>query len=185
MLYLPISGECEFSVNYQKYPVLDELYFNAEKEDGYFRDRCVFDDDIDIEDSMSVTVKYSKGTLLTYSLIAYSPYEGWKMAVNGTKGRLEADEYHSGQRIDEPYKEIKVYNTNGEVVTHSMKKAKGGHGGGDSALLRMLFVGDLPDPLGHCAGSNDGAKSIMVGICANKSIKDKRPYFIKDLLTSL
>jgi len=51
---------------------LKELYFDPEKEDGYYRDQCVFAEDIDIENTMSVTVKYSEGTLLTYSLISYS-----------------------------------------------------------------------------------------------------------------
>jgi len=63
---------CEFVVEYFKDPVLKELYFDPEKEDGYYRDQCVFAEDIDIENTMSVTVKYSEGTLLTYSLISYS-----------------------------------------------------------------------------------------------------------------
>jgi len=46
----------------------------------------------------------------------------------------------------------------------------------------MIFRGNMPDPLNHFAGALDGAKSIMIGICANKSIKEKRPYFINELL---
>lgn len=173
---------CEFAVKYHDNPFMKEFYFNAEKEDGYFRDRCVFADDIDIEDSMSVTVKYSKGTLLTYSLISYSPYEGWKVSINGTGGRLEASEYHSGHKTSEPSNLIFVYNRKGEAVTYDIRKADGGHGGGDERLQRMLFKGDLPDPLNHFAGSSDGVKSIMIGICANKSIKENKPFSIRELL---
>lgn len=178
----PHAGTCEFAVKYHEDPYFKAFYFEAEKEDGYFRDRCVFADDIDIEDSMSVAVKYSKGTLLTYSLITYSPYEGWKVSINGTGGRLEASEYHSGHRAAEPSNIISVYNRRGEVVTYDIRKAEGGHGGGDERLQRMLFKGDLPDPLNHFAGSEDGVKSVMIGICANRSIREKKPFSLKELL---
>ena len=81
---------------------MKEFYFDAEDIDGYYRDRCVFSPDIDIEDTMSVTVKYSKGAILTYSLIAYSPYEGWRIAISGTDGRIEAEEFHSGHYAGGP-----------------------------------------------------------------------------------
>lgn len=173
---------CEFAVDYKSDPFLNDFYFKAESEDGYFRDRCVFADEINIYDSMSVGVKYSKGTLLTYSLIAYSPYEGWKISINGTEGRLEAAEYHSGNRAGEASDHIFIYNKKGEVLTYDIAKARGGHGGGDERIQRMLFKGDLPDPLNHFAGSHDGVKSIMIGICANKSIKAKKPFTLKELI---
>jgi len=40
----------------------------------------------------------------------------------------------------------------------------------------------MPDPLNHFAGSWDGVKSIMIGICANKSIKEKKMYTLKELV---
>ena len=64
-----------------------KLYRDCESVDGYYRDRCVFSDDIDIEDTMSVNVKYFEGALLSYSLIAHSPYEGFKASINGVNGR--------------------------------------------------------------------------------------------------
>lgn len=176
------TGNCEFAVKYDADPFMRDFYFKAEKEDGYFRDRCVFSEQIDIEDSMSVTVKYSGGALLTYSLIAYSPYEGWKVAINGTGGRLEAAEYHSGHKAGETTNSIYVFNRRGEVVTYEINKDEGGHNGGDEKLQRMLFKGDLPDPYNHFAGSYEGAKSIMIGICANKSIKEKASIFVKDFI---
>lgn len=173
---------CEFAVKYHEDPFKKAFYFDAEKEDGYFRDRCVFDEEINIYDSMSVVVKYDKGTLLTYSLIAYSPYEGWKISINGTDGRLEAAEYHSGHKAKDPIYQIQLFNRKGEVVTYDVPKASGGHGGGDERLREMIFRGNLPDPLNHFAGSYDGVKSIMIGICANKSIKEKKMFCVKDLL---
>jgi predicted dehydrogenase len=178
------SKTCKLAVKYHEDPYMQEMYFKAEKEDGYFRDRCVYSKEIDIYDTMSVTVKYSKGTLLTYSLIAYSPYEGWKISITGTEGRLEAAEYHSGHKTKEPFYQIKVFNMKGEEITYDINKSDGGHGGGDERIQRMIFRGDLPDPLGHMAGTYDGVNSVMIGICANKSIKEKKPYYIKELVNS-
>jgi predicted dehydrogenase len=77
------KNSCEFYWDITANDFTRKFYYEAEKEDGYFRDRCVFADDIDIYDTMSVNVKYDQGALLSYSLIAHSPYEGWRAAING------------------------------------------------------------------------------------------------------
>ena len=46
----------------------------------------------------------------------------------------------------------------------------------------MLFLDNIPDPLGHTAGTSDGAYSILVGVAANKSIKEGNVISIEDLL---
>ncbi len=172
------TGTCEFAFDPMEDPLLEELYFKTEEEDGYFRDRCVFAEEINIEDTMSVTVKYSGGTILTYSLIAYSPYEGWRMEINGTRGRLEAFCDYG----DIKGEHLKLFKNNGEVVTYKIKKPEGTHGGGDIRLRRMLFKGDLEDPLGQFADSVAGAKSMMVGVGANKSIREGKRVKISELL---
>lgn len=159
-----------------------QLYLDTEKTDKYFRDRCVFADEINIYDTMSVNVKYSGGAFLSYSLTAHSPYEGWKASLNGTKGRMEIAEYHSGQEVTEPLSYIDLYNRKGEKVEYAVPKATGGHGGGDKRLQEMLFRGGIPDPLKHQAGSYAGATSILTGIAANESIKNGELIRIKDLV---
>lgn len=171
---------CEFTVKYYEDVFQNDFYFKAEKEDGYFRDRCVFADEIDIYDSMSVLVKYNKGTLLNYSLTAFSPYEGWKIAFNGTEGRLEAEEYQSGHKANEPVNHIRIFNRKGEAATYNVPKKTGGHGGGDERLLEMIFRGGMADPLSQFAGSYEGVKSVMIGACANKSIIEKKMLYIKE-----
>jgi predicted dehydrogenase len=153
------------------------LYLDAEGVDGYYRDRCVFSPEIDIEDSMSVNVRYTGGALLNYSLVAHSPYEGWKMTISGTGGRLEAEEYYR-----DPFDTIRYWDRKGNWLTYEIARATGGHGGGDARLLRMLFVGDLPDPLGLMAGSRAGAMSILTGVAANKSIATGKPIRVASLL---
>jgi len=176
------KNTCEFYWDIHTDQRKKRLYLNTEGVDGYFRDRCVFADDIDIYDTMSVNVQYEKGALLTYSLIAHSPYEGWKASISGTKGRLEVEDTSSGIDAAESVQHIKLFNRKGEKTILNMKKLTDGHGGGDERLRRMLFVGDVEDPLGQQADSKAGSMSILIGIAANIAINEKRAVLIKDLL---
>ena len=45
--------------------------------------------EISIEDTMNVIAKYAGGATLSYSLNAFNAWEGYTVAFNGTKGRLE------------------------------------------------------------------------------------------------
>ena len=49
----------------------------------------VFSHGISIEDTMGVLVKYKSGAIMTYSLNAYMPWEGYRVCFNGTEGRIE------------------------------------------------------------------------------------------------
>lgn len=174
---------CQFYVNYAAAPEMQAIYFNVETYDGYYRDRCVFADEIDIEDTMSLTARYRSGILLSYSLVAHSPYEGWRAALNGTGGRMELEEFHSGARAAEPSQQIRIFNRRNELIVYDIPKATGGHGGGDEQLLRRLFTTEpIPDPLGFMADSRAGAMSILVGVAANRSIASGQPVAITDLL---
>ena len=174
---------CEFYVDFRARPDFQGLYFGAEHADGYHRDGCVFSDEIDIEDTMSATVRYNRNTLLTYSLIAHSPYEGWSASLSGTNGRMEVQEFHSGHSAKDPSNVVKVFNRKGEIVSYDILKAAGMHGGGDQRLLERLFSGRSdPDPLGHMADSRAGAMSCLIGIAANKSIATGEAVKIGSLL---
>lgn len=177
----PHAAECEF---YYKLSEFEERFYVAnESYDGYMKDNCVYAEDIDIYDTMGVNVQYDKGTILTYSLNATSPYEGWHVVFNGSKGRLEVDFYEDG--IDAQSSEIdhiRFYDLDNNVTDYRITKATGGHGGGDERLHKMLFRDNVPDPLGHTAGTEAGANSILIGVAANKSIKEEKVIYIADLL---
>ncbi len=70
---------------------LRRMFLEAEEADGYLRDRDVFGPGITIEDNLGVVVGYRGGPTLTYSLNAHSPWEGYRVAVNGTRGRIELE----------------------------------------------------------------------------------------------
>ncbi|MBO9609434.1 MAG: Gfo/Idh/MocA family oxidoreductase [Paenibacillaceae bacterium] len=175
---------CAFYYDVAADTFTQSFYLGAERHDGYYRDQCVFGDNIDIYDTMSVAVKYGRGALLTYSLNAYSPYEGWRATFVGSKGRLEAGETYSGPGSADPTDEIRLYNHRGELSTLRMAKSSGEHGGGDRRLRRMLFAQDVPDVLGQQAGSRAGAMSLLIGAAANQSILELRPVRIDELLSA-
>jgi predicted dehydrogenase len=175
---------CEFYLDINK-GNLKEVYLENEDVDAYYRDKCVFSEEIDIEDSMSVNVKFSGGALMSYSLTAHSPYEGFRLAINGSEGRLEAEYFHGsvGPFAGENINRLRVYNRRQEEITIKAQVIGGAHGGGDERLLEMLIRGGLSDPLGQQASSWDGAMSVIIGVAANKSIKEGKTISVKDLVT--
>ena len=170
------------------------LYLEAEKYDGYVRDRNVFGDNITIEDTMSVLVRYRTGVVLNYSLNAYLPREGFQIAFNGTKGRMEYSEIHSTllpdetrhSRREESGKRLVVRPLFRAPYEVEIAKAEGGHGGGDPLLQSQIFGPDAtPDPLGRDAGHGQGAASILIGIAANRSFETGQPVSISEICPAL
>ncbi|MDF2723923.1 MAG: oxidoreductase domain protein [Paenibacillus sp.] len=174
---------CEYYFDITRGSFNNDYFYRSEAEDGYIRDRCVFGDDIDIYDTMSVHVRYRKGAILNYSLVAHSPYKNWTATFNGTEGRLEAGEYYTGSRANEPMQQIHIYNRKGEKIVSEAKKADGSHGGSDDRIRRMFVEEGGADPLEQSADSWAGAVSLLVGAAANLSIKEQRKVLIRELLT--
>lgn len=181
----PYTDKCEFYCPVPEDGVRARLFTANEDVDGYNKDACVFAEDIDIYDTMSAQVMYKKGTILNYTLNAHAAYEGWRMSINGTKGRLEAEYPETGPLSRGNSFFIKFFDLEGNVITKEIPKGSGGHGGGDNKLLRDIFIGDREDVLGHKAGTRDGAFSILVGASANVSIKENRAVNIKEKVPSL
>ena len=160
--------------------LLRALYVEAEAQDGYWRDGCVFAEEIDIWDTMSVDVRYRGGALLSYALNVYSPYEGWRATLIGTAGRLEVGEALSGLSAQTPHQTISVFNLRGEQVVYTVPKVAGGHGGSDARLQAELFGGRRrDDPLQQMANARAGARSVLIGAAANQSIRSGQPVAIE------
>jgi predicted dehydrogenase len=173
------------------------LYMAAEEESGYIRDRNVFRDDIDIEDTMGVLVRYRNGVLLNYSLVAYSPIEGYRVTFTGDRGRLEYTEIHqthiiSGQSDTELAKEQSLaggHQMHMRVIPHFEKgydveipTVEGSHGGADPQLQASIYSPDAPeDHLSRSAGHEQGAASILVGVAANRSMQSNQKVHLDDL----
>lgn len=187
------SAKCPFYLDLDRYEAMVKLYRDHEGHDGYFRDRCVFSDAIDIEDTMHVRVRYSRGARLNYSLIAYAPWEGYRIAFTGTRGRIEHEVRESSSvpgdgtvQGDSLGSSLKVYPHFEAPRTIEPEAAQGGHGGGDALLLDDVFNDDgRPDPLLRAADIRSGAWSILVGIAANRSIASGMPVRPAELVQGL
>lgn len=179
-----------FAISLTDNPVQKGLYWDAEKEDGYQRDQNVFGDGISIEDTMSVMVRYRNKAVMTYSLYAYAPWEGFNVAINGTGGRLELTVHensyiNAGSTSDTEgaAKGVKLYHfpLHGEPRVVPVQHGEGGHGGGDKIMLEEIFGNAQPRP-GYGADHRDGALSILTGIAANRSFATGLPVDVNTLV---
>ncbi|WP_160036318.1 Gfo/Idh/MocA family oxidoreductase [Paenibacillus sp. An7] len=180
-----------FALHLDENESLKAMYLDAEHEDGYQRDQNVFGDGISIEDTMGVLVKYKNRAVLTYSLNAYMPWEGYRIAFNGSKGRIEMNIVEQsyvnagGDRANEGALQghsIKVFPMFDAPYLVDVEEGEGGHGGGDPVLLNDLFGEPVHDPFNRAANHVDGARSILTGIAANKAIRTGLPVQIDDLV---
>lgn len=152
---------------------------------GYRPDQCIFDSEIDIEDTYSATIKYNGGALLSYSVNFSLPYEGYRLAINGTRGRLETTEYHIPARVPfpTPVQTIDYFPLFGSKETIHVVHREGGHGGGDPVLLEDLFMGESERrPYRILSGAQDGAYSVATGEAVWRSVKEHRPIPIEEIL---
>ena len=199
----PIAKKDPFALRISGTTLIEDLYFKNEKYDAYIRDRSVFSDGIDIEDNMSVMVRYANKAVMNYTLCAHCPYEGYRVVFNGTKGRLEffhvergvtpvgedlsefgmRESEKEGLSRKEMSPEIVFQPHFGKPQIFTYEKGEGGHGGGDPKLLDNLFIGVKDDPFGHAANYVDGAYSILTGIGANISMRTGLPVQVQELIT--
>ncbi|WP_203433410.1 Gfo/Idh/MocA family protein [Jiangella asiatica] len=176
---------------------LRQLYLEAEGDDGYVRDQDVFGEGITIEDNLNVLVGYERGAALSYTLNAHSPWEGYRVAFNGTAGRVEIEVVESAHKAPAARDDADRVRRKGtrivlqrhwepavEVpVADSRHGAHGphGHGGGDGLLLDDVFRGPGDDPLGRPASTVDGFRSIAVGLAGNESLATGQPVRVASL----
>ncbi|KAF9259107.1 NAD(P)-binding protein [Marasmius fiardii PR-910] len=203
-----------FSLNLEDDETLVDLYQNAEEEDGYHRDQSVFaspnsKNPITIEDDMSLLVRYRSGATMNYHLTAYSPWEGYRVMFNGSKGRLELHVCESEYRLPSS-KENKENGMTGlihglgvlphegetKVTLHPLwEKPRTldvevdhtAHGGGDIRMMSVLFgpregeVVDTGDASKQSATERDGALALLVGLAGNESFKTGQTVDIASL----
>lgn len=177
------KSKCAFYWDITKDNHMMKLYVENEKYDGYIRDNCVFREEIDIYDKMSVQVKYANNTVLNYSLTTYSPYEGYRIAFNGTKGRLDTWIHENQTWPMEDYDELQLTMNFKEPEFIRISNVESGHGGGDMRMKDKIFKDQsMPDPLAQSAGTRDGIMSIITGIAARESIEQGIPIKIESLI---
>ncbi len=186
-----------------------ELGYRVKGVRDYERDYCPFGDDVDIYDTMAVQVGYRHGGLLTYSLNASVPFEGWSLAINGTQGRIESkitdnkpspgwqDRFQivgadgallkgKGCRITDWPAEYRIHVMPHDADDYEVKQSNiaEGHGGGDARIFAAALADIYPerDELSIFASAIHGARSTAIGAAANQSIASGLPVRLDELL---
>lgn len=190
----PEQSACSFYFDLAADPGLKALYLDNEQHDRYYRDQCVWRPEISIEDTMNVVVRYDTGTTLSYSLNAFNSWEGYHIAFNGTKGRIEHSivEQAGVAGADETQGKIKddgvttrIIPLRGDPREIEPWTGTGGHGGGDDVMLTEIF-GDAPaDKYKRASDERGGAYSMLVGAAANQCFKTGQSVRIDQLVTGL
>ncbi|HEX2852686.1 MAG TPA: Gfo/Idh/MocA family oxidoreductase [Opitutaceae bacterium] len=189
----PEQQKCTFRMVLATNPEYKSIYLDQEHHDGYFRDRCVFRPDIDIEDTMNVIVGYDNGATLSYSLNAFNAWEGYTIAFNGTLGRIE---HSTVEKVYEPEAAkagglekgitIRVIPLRGPARSITPWVSEGGHDGGDKPMLDDIFLPSMPpDKFRRAADERGGAASVLIGIAANKCFETGKPVQVADLIKGL
>ena len=189
------ARKCDFFADMWQSEQNRKLYLDPEKADGYMRDGCVFDPIIDIEDQASVLYNYANGVHVTYTLTAFASYEGLRVAIEGTKGRLELT---SIRQTNWAAGNIVVYGlekvagqsftlyspTLGVKALPIPRGEDGGHGGADPQIRSDLFDRPLDaKPTARMASLEQAVQAVLIGHAANVSIAHGgRPVNVQDFL---
>jgi predicted dehydrogenase len=188
----PHASQCDFHVDLWQSDLKRRLYRDAESDDGYIRDGCVFDPSIDIEDQASVLYTYANGAKVTYSITAFATYEGWHIQIEGTRGRLEHKDVLSAPAANAAApgtqailgQSLTLSTARDGVKTIPIPTRTGMHGGADDALRQDFFGRPFDAPLtASQAPLEQAVQAVLIGHAANVSIANgSKPVKIQQLL---
>jgi predicted dehydrogenase len=189
----PEKRACSFYLDLAADPAFKALYLDQEQYDGYYRDRCVFRPDIDIEDNMNVIVRYRTGATLSYSLNACNAWEGYQIAFNGTQGRLEHElveqAFSAGATLpagaERDAVRTRIIPLRGKPQEIPPWTGEGAHGGGDTVMLKEVFGSAQPDKYKRAADERSGLYSILIGAAANRCFETRQAVAIAELVSGL
>lgn len=130
----------------------------------------LYDDEIDIEDTYGVLMRYRNGPILNYSINFSAAWEGFNLGINGTHGRIEAShrvKMAPGKEGNADFlpSDVMVRPLFAESYSIEVPKLQGAHGGADEPMQRDLFGvrSEESDTLGRAAGSLAGAYAVAAG----------------------
>jgi predicted dehydrogenase len=178
----PHKAACPFFFDVTRDERLMMVYVANEREDGYLRDGCIFREDVDAYDTMSALVTYDSGVTMAYSLNAFMPFEGHRIAFNCERGRVEVRHF-----------DVQPWQQNGSVECHvttsfgsreaiEVPIGEGGHWGGDPVLHDRIFAPTPGPGYLRLPDARAGALSCLTGIAARLSCEQGREIRIADLV---
>lgn len=185
----PVALRCPYPLDLDADKRLAALYRDAEAEDGYHRDQCIFSPEITLEDTLQAQIRFANGATANYSLTAYAPWEGLEVMFYGTGGQLshrhvEVHGVFGGKRPKEKQSVTTTLHLAGQDPTNlAVPKAQGDHGGADPLMLQDIFGEGGSET--HASDHRAGAWSILAGIAANAALASGQVEEIGDFLAQV
>ena len=159
-----------------------EFYVDMTKDDsGYIRDACVYGEEIDIEDTITLGYEYENLVRVGYSLCAYASWEGHEITVQGTEGRLEqlsrvhawghgSFAVHGMEKIGSS---LVLYSHKNGYKEVPIDEVTGDHGGADPQLRNDFFLRAPSAPKKpEMASLEEGVQAILIGSAAVISMEN-------------
>jgi predicted dehydrogenase len=169
------------------------IYRDSEADSGYLRDACLYDNRIDIEDQMGVLYNYANGVEVVFSMTAFASFEGLRLEIQGTEGKLEYEligsaSWAPGQvevpgLVDQSNVRLRLFSYRDGIREIDLGDKRAGHAHYDDQMLDDIFVRPLGSPFtGQQATLDQAAWAALIGIAANLSIAAaSTPVTIADL----
>ena len=151
--------------------VYRRIYKEAESDDGYVRDRCVFSNRHTVPDNQLVQIRFAGGVLATFTMVMFAPVEHGYFFITGTKGRLEVGNYsHNGK----PY--LRFIDSAGKLTEYPAEAGSGehGHGGADIRLIADRLGIGQSDPL-QVASPDEARRAVLIADLAARSMAAGKP----------
>jgi len=162
-----IAKSCPHFFDLDKWDgVYRRIYKEAENDDGYIRDQCVFSDRHTINDHESLRIRFSGGSITTFSLVTFAPRGFCYFNFTGTTGRLETG-YSSVN--GEPYLRLTGEDKKVQDIDVKSDDDASGHGGADIRLIAdRLGLGES-DPLQRATPA-EARRAVLISDLAARSI---------------
>jgi hypothetical protein len=159
----PIGGDCPHFFDIKKWEGMYwRIFKEAEHEDGYVRDACVFSDRHTINDHETASIRFESGALVNFSLCAFAPHQHSYINITGTTGRLEMCRGSDILKWWRGDSELEEFDFASEHVEH-------GHGGTDGKMLADLIGVRPSDPLLR-ADPLEARRAVLIADLAARSI---------------
>ncbi|MDA4895113.1 MULTISPECIES: Gfo/Idh/MocA family protein [Microbacterium] len=144
-----------------------------------------FDEEIDIEDTYVATVEFASRAALAYTIDFSSPWEGYRLSVTGTHGRVETVSGRDREGRPLPGSDaLRHEPLFGEPRRIAIDAGRGGHDGSDTTMRRHLFGAGLADAdrLDVAASSRQAAFAVAAGEAMWRSALSGRAEDVAALL---
>ena len=146
--------------------------------------RYIFDAEIDIEDTYSAALRFRGGASMSYALTFSSPWEGYRMGITGTHGRIETEDVYFRGGPSAGSQRIEVMPLFGPRESVEIAPDTGAHGGADKWIRRDLIGGPSAESVreGLPASSLQAALAVAAGEALWRSVQEERPVGVAELL---